>query len=215
MARINLIRGSTKTVAIDLVDEFGTALPLERLKGASAEFLMRAQPTDVTNVIRYTTAGTPAALAFEATAAVLDLTFQPADTATLAIQFYFYQVQITLADGSLFDVVPWDILNLELGGAASPSPPSFDNTVKITADYPLVGDMRYMTPGGSPITNAQVRVYKKSDYDAGNLTAPVGVTSTDAYGNWAQPILVTTGYTYTARLEKPYEFGPDTKEFFA
>lgn len=213
--RISLIRGTTKTLAIDLVDGNGEPIPLDKLVGATATFLMRVQPTDLTNVLAYDTTGTPSNLAFEIAAPVLDLTFLPNDTSAIPIALYFYQVQVTLTDGSVYDVIPWDLLDLNLGGAASPAPPSFENTVKVTADYPQPGAMQYVTPGGSPIVGAQVRVYLKSDYDAGNLATPVGVTTTDAGGNWLNPILVVTGYTYTARLEKPYEFGPDTLEFFA
>ena len=213
--RIDLIRGTTKALAIDLVDENGEAISLARLVGATAEFLMRVQPDDVVNVLQFTTVANPASLAFEVDAAVLDLTFAPADTSALALGLYFYQVQITLTDGGVLDVIPWDLLDLNLGGAATPTPPVFTNTVKINEDYPLTGDMQYMTPGGSPIVNAQVRLYYKSDYDAGNLASPIGITMTNEYGKWRQPILVLPGFTYIARLEKPYEFGPDIKEFFA
>lgn len=213
--RINLIRGTTSALAIDLVDEFGAAIELSRLVGATAEFLLRAAPTDVVNVLRYVTTTNPTNLAFEVDAAVLDLTFLPADTAAIALGLYFYQVQITLTDGGVLDVIPWDLLDLNLGGAAAEAPPVFDNTVTINQDYPLSDDMTYKTPGGSPIVNAQVRVYYKSDYDAGNLASPIGITMTNEHGKWRQPILVLPGFTYVARLEKPYEFGPDIREFFA
>lgn len=213
--RINIIRGTTKHLAIDLVDDDGVPYDLTRLVGASAEFLLRVQPTDVSNVLRYTTADTPTRLAFAVDAAVLDLTFQGADTADLPIAFYFYQVQITLANGDIFDVVPWNILDLNLGGSATSTPPVFDNTVKIDENFRLSNDLAYVSPAGSPIANAQVRVYLKSDYDAGNLAAPIGVTTTDAFGGWVDPILVKPGFTYVARFEKPNEWGPDAKEFFA
>lgn len=213
--RLDLIRGTTKALAIDLVDASGETIPLADLVGATATFVMRVAPEDTSNVLAYDTVTTPLNLAFETDAAVLDLTFLPVDTSALALALYYYRVQITLTSGAVYDVVPWDLLDLNLGGSATPTPPTFDNTVRITADWPLSGDMRYMTPGGSPIVNAQIRVYRKSDYDAGNLAAPIGITTTDASGNWTQPILVIPGYTYVARLEKPYEFGPDVKEFFA
>lgn len=213
--RINLVRGTSQTFPIVLVDSTGTPLSLDILEDASAEFVLRIQPTDVFNILRFTTLLNPTSLAFQLTAAVLDLSFVPSDTANLDIQTYFYQVQVTLSDGNIYDVVPWNIFDLNLGGSAATAPPVFDNTVKIDQDYPLPDDMTYRTPGGSPIENAQVRVYKKSDFDAGNLTSPVGVTTTNAGGKWVQPVLVVPGFTYVARLEKPYEFGPDVKEFIA
>lgn len=213
--RISLVRGTTKKLSIDLVDENGQPIACSRLIGATAEFLMRVQPTDVVDVIKYTTVLNPANLAFQINEPVLDLTFLPADTTALALQLYFYQVQVTLTTGDILPVIEWDLLDLNLGGAAVPTPPPFPNTVTITADYPLSGDMAYMTPGGSPIIGAQVRLYYKSDYDVGNLNTPIGITTTDAYGKWTNPILVLPGYVYIARFEKMNEFGPDKFEFFA
>jgi hypothetical protein len=212
---ISLVQGTTKKLSIDLVDENGEPIHLHKLKGAFAQFLMRVQPTDVSNVLAFDTTNNPLSLAFELNVPVLNLTFQPSDTATLALQLYFYQVQLTLADGTVYNAIDWSLLDLNLGGAAVPVTPPFPSTVTITQDYPLSNDMQYQTPGGSPIDYAQVRVYYKSDYDAGNLNNPVGITTTINGGKWANPILVIPGYTYTARFEKPGEFGPDTFEFFA
>lgn len=214
-SRLSVTQGTTKTVAIDLVDDDGETLPLDRLKNATAEFFLRVQPTDTLNVLHYTTAANPMALSFSPFAPVVNLTFQASDTALVALGTYFYRVQVTLADGTIFDAQPWAPVDVVLGGSAQPTPPVFNNTVKITADYPNPGVMRYVTAGGSPIPDAQVRVYLKSDLVAGNLDRAVGVTKTDPNGNWAQPILVTPGYMYVARFEKPYEFGPDVVEFFA
>lgn len=213
--RLSITQGTTKTVAIDLVDSDGESIPLDRLKNASAEFLLRVQPTDVLNVLRYTTADNPSSLSFSLFAPVLNLTFQSTDTGAIPIGSYFYRVQVSLADGTVSDAPPWTPVDIVLGGSASPTPPVFDNTVKITADYPNPGVMRYVTAGGSPIPDAQVRVYLKSDLVAGNLDRAVGITKTDPNGNWVQPVLVTPGYMYVARFEKPYEFGPDVVEFFA
>lgn len=213
--RISIIQGTSKNIAVDLVDEAGQFIACKDLIGASAELLVRLQPTDVSNVLRFSTIDTPTSLAFEANVAVLDVNFVPSDTATLAILLYFYRLRLTLATGAIIEVIPWDIFDVNLGGAAVPAQPPFSNTKKIDQDYPLANDMTYQTPGGSPIENAQVRLYYKSDYIAGKLDKPIGITMTDAYGKWRQPILVIPGYTYVARLEKANEFGPDIKEFFA
>ena len=211
--RISLVRGTTKKLSVDLVDDSGTPVVIDRLIGATAEFLLRVQPADVTNVLRFTTALNPTNLAFEVSAAVLDLTFMPTNTSALALALYFYQVQVTLTTGDVLPVIPWDLLDLNLGGAAALTPPVFTNTATITSDYPLSDDMTYMTAGGSPIEGAQVRVYYKTDYDAGVLTMPVGITTTNASGRWLQPILVIPGFTYVARFEVPNAYGPDQVVF--
>lgn len=208
---LSIIRGTTKKITIEIVDSVGNPLDHCKLRGASAEFLMRNDPTDLTNVLRFTTTDTPGNLAFQPLASALDLTFNPTDTASLPLQLYHYQVMLTLSDGEVLPVIEWNLLDLNLGGAAVPVTPPFDNTVKLDHDYPLSDDMRYMTPGGSPINNAQIRVYQKSDYDAGLLTAPIGITTTNAYGRWIAPVLVKPGYSYVVRMEKPYDFGPDTR----
>jgi hypothetical protein len=213
--RIELVRGTTKKLSVGLINERGVPVTCAQLMGATAEFLLRQQPTDLVNVLRYTTQTTPSNLAFQVTEPTLDLSFLPMDTAALPLQLYVYQIQVTRNTGEVLPVIEWDLFDLNLGGSAVVAPAPFLNTVKITQDYPLSDDMTYMTPGGSPIENAQVRLYRKSDYDAGNLTTPVGITTTNTAGKWVHPILVLPGYTYTVRMEKPAEFGPDTKEFFA
>lgn len=88
-------------------------------------------------------------------------------------------------------------------------PPEFDHVVSINHNFLLSGDLAYKTAGGSPIAGAQVRVYQKSVYDTGNLGSPIGVTTTNANGEWTQPVLVPPGFEYVVRFEKPNEYGPD------
>lgn len=213
--RISLVQGTSKKLSIDLVDQDGQPIKMAKLVGASAQFLMRNQPTDVVNILKFTTAANPTSLFFDVDEPVLHLVFAPSDTALLPLQLYYYQVQLTQTDASVVNAIDWDLLDLNLGGSAVPTPPPFENTVKINQDYPLAGDMTYMSPGGSPIPDAQVRLYYKSDYDANNLNNPIGITTTDAAGKWRNTLLVLTGFTYTVRMELAGFFGPDTKEFFA
>jgi len=214
-SRLSVIRGTTKTLELRLVDGDNEPIDVERLVGASAELLIRVAPTDVVNVLRFTTANTPLSLSFKPDSAALLITFAPLDTSSLALLVYNWQLQVTLADGSVYDVVAWSPFDLNLGGTAVTPPPLFDNVVKIDHDYQLSDDLTYITPGGSPIENAQIRLYAKADYDAGRLDAPVGTTTTDAGGRWKNAILVAPGYWYVVRYEKPYEFGPDVREIFA
>lgn len=213
--RISIVRGTTKDLAVQLVDTNGDPIPMSKLAGASAEFLVRVHPTDLTNVLRYSTKDTPTSLLFDPLDAVLDVNIAPGDTAGLSVQVYFYQLTVTLIDGEFFDVIPWDVFDVNLGGAAQTPPPPFPNTVLVNQDWQLPGNLSYFTPGGSPIGGAQVRVYFKSDYDAGNLASPVGITTTNAFGGWTNPILVLPGYNYVIRFEQPNSFGPDTATIFA
>lgn len=213
--RIVVIQGTDKTVDVDLYDENGNVLSPQRLLGAIATFLLRTVPTDIVNLLSYSSVDMPSRLVVDADDASLLLAIPAADSNTLALGPYFYQLRLKLTDGATFDVIPWAPFEKTLGGSATPAPPVFTNTTSINQDYPLPNDMTYMTPGGSPIMDAQVRVYLKSDYDVGRLASPVGITTTDASGKWRQAVLVTPGYTYVARLEKLNEYGPDKVEFFA
>lgn len=213
--RIAVIQGTSYEKTIDLVDVNGQELPTSDLAGASAEFLVRTSPDSGTNTLLLTTIDTPTKLAFRPERAALNLALTPSDTATLNVQVYFYRLRVTLFDGTVSDAIPWSPFDVTLGGSSEVPPPPFSNTVKIDQNFRLPNDLAYVTPSGSPIANAQVRVYLKSDYDAGNLNVPIGVTVTNAFGGWVNAILVNSGYTYVARFEKPKEWGPDTKEFFA
>lgn len=207
--------GTSASFVVDLVDpSTGLALTPQRLACAGVKLRVRIDPSG-SDVLLFQTPD-PTHLVLDSHASTLTINFTVADTNALtAGQAYFYQVELDLADGEVKLPIDWTPVDVTLGGSAATPPPPFASTVTITADYPLPGDMQYQTPGGNPIENAQVRVFLKSDYQCGKLNCPVGITTTDAFGKWRDPILVTPGFTYVARLEKAYAFGPDTKEFFA
>lgn len=213
--RLPLVPGLSADFVVDLVDPSTGERVLPRLLvGASATLLVRVDPLG-SDVLNFQTTD-PTHLVIDVRRSALDVHFAVTDTSTLtAGSPYFWQVELTTCDGEVKTPIPWTPVDVTPGGSAATPPPPFASTVSITADYPLSRAMRYQTPGGSPIINAQVRVYRKSDYIVGNLASPVGITTTNAYGDWVDPVLVSPGYTYVARLEKPYEFGPDVVEFFA
>jgi len=73
-------------------------------------------------------------------------------------------------------------------------------------------NLQYATAGGDPIAGANIRVFKKADYDAGKLTLVQAVTFTDSKGRWAVPAFLPTGNTYTVVFEKTGAYGPDSRE---
>lgn len=211
--RISLIRGTSKSFEIDLTDDDGLEISPALLVGASGAFDMKNQPSDVSNVLGFTTSANPASLSFKGSALLLN--FAPEDTETLPLQVYTWRLRVTLANGDQLDAIEWSPFDLNLGGTAAETPPAFDNTVKLDHNYGIQDSLRYMTPGGSPIKDAQVRVYYKNDYDAGNITSPVGITLTRPDGRWTNPILVLPGYGYVVQFFKPGEFGPDVSTIIA
>jgi len=213
-ARINHIRGTHEIYEIDIVDDNGQLYDPTRLVGSLIDFKLRVTPTTPSDIIHWTSAVNPTRLSL--TGSVISLTIEPADTSGLDIAVYTFQVGITLGDGTVLPpIIEWSPFDLNLGGEAHPEPPVFTNTVQLDHNYGATDALRYMTPGGSPIANAQVRVYYKSDYDAGLLSTPIGVAQTNAFGRWANPILVLPGFTYAVQFLKPNEFGPDKAEVVA
>lgn len=213
-ARINHIRGTNETYEIDIVDDNGEPYDPTKLIGSVIDFKLRLEPTSPSDLIHWTSTVNPTKLFL--TGSIISLVFEPGDTTALDIAVYTFQVGITLGNGDILPpVIEWSPFDLNLGGEAHPEPPVFTNTVKLDHDYGSTDALRYMTPGGSPIDNAQVRVYYKSDYDLNHLDTPVGVSLTNAFGRWSNPILVLPGYTYTVQFFKPNEFGPDKTEVIA
>jgi len=70
----------------------------------------------------------------------------------------------------------------------------------------------YVAPDGTPVKDAVIRVYKKSDYDAGLISNPIGVTRTDVNGHWVNDIMVDAGEVYYIIFQKEGYFGPDKVE---
>ncbi len=208
-SRINFVKETSYTFEIDIVDDDGEPVELSELEGASAEFFLRTSPTSNVDVLHFTTAD-PAHLAFKTNAAALILKFAVSDTEDVDVGLYSYRVLLVLADGRSPDIIDWSPFEITLGGIAEAAPPVFENTVALDHNYELSDSLRYMSPGGTPIANAQIRVFLKSDYDARRFSAAVGKTTTKSDGRWQNPILLTPGYTYIVQFTKPNEFGPDT-----
>ncbi len=211
---ISLVRGTSYSDDIKLVDESGEFISAERLKDAYAEFMLKTTPTAPTNVLLLTTAD-PTRLLISSEDGLLHLYLLPEDTQILPLALYAYQITVVLTDGSHYVPVEYSLFDLNLGGIAAPPPPVFDNTTKIDHNWDLPDSLRYVTPGGTPIADAQVRVYYKTDYDAGQLNHPVGITETDAYGRWKNPVLVLPGFSYVIRFDLPNQFGPDAVTIIA
>ena len=212
-SRIDFTRGASVEVEVDLVDDDGVPVALADLEGAVAEFILKVAPSDGGNILHFTSPSS--SIDFIPNEASLLITFVPGDTAAVPLLLYVFQVKVTLATGDVKYAIDWSPFDLNLGGVAAPEPPVFDETTAVNHDYDMADNLRYMTPGGSPISGAQVRVYYQSDYLVQALGAPVGMTTTDANGRWVNTILVKPGFTYVVQFIKQNEFGPNTATIIA
>ena len=145
--------------------------------------------------------------------------FKAADTVNLPLTgptvAYTYKAVATYANSATDEIVEPSVFELSLGGVTQPAPPTFDNNVLVNENYGGTDALRYVTPGGDPIVGAQIRLYLQSDYVANRLTAPVGVTVTNQFGRWTNPLLVLPGYTYVVTFLQPGMYGPDTRTLIA
>lgn len=211
--RLQLISGTSASFVIDLVDADGNPLAASVLASGNVKAVIRRDPTE-SDLLTFATPDL-VHLALDIYKSTIRLSFTVADINSLPLGSYFYRVELDLADGEIPQPINWTPLDVVLGGSATPEISPFASTVKLTQDYSLSGNLRYMTPGGSPIANAQIRVYQKADYDAGRFDAPIGITLTDTSGGWVTPIFVPPGYSYVIQFFKAFEYGPDVKEVLA
>lgn len=84
--------------------------------------------------------------------------------------------------------------------------------VFLSDQYGGVDDYRLIDAAGDSVEGAAVRVYTKTDYDASDLSSPVGVTFTNEQGRWMDPVPVTPGATYTVVFHKDGVVGPTSVE---
>ena len=79
-------------------------------------------------------------------------------------------------------------------------------------DYGGYNTFRLVNDSGDPVEAAIVTVYLKDSYDAGDFTAPLGVTATNYDGRWVDAIAVAGSTTYTVHYQKAGVIGPVTVE---
>lgn len=207
---ITVVQGMNASYDLAVTDDTGKPKCLDGARIVATVYDVAGFP-----IIIKTTDNTQQILLISSKGGRVRLLFTPADTQQLALTgsgvSYTYNVVATYADSTMDEIVEPSVFDLTLGGVTQPAPPVFTNTVQVDHNYLTPDNLRYMTPGGSPIVGAQIRLYLQADYVANRLTAPVGVTVTDSYGRWSNPILVLPGNTYVAQFLLSGMYGPDTR----
>ena len=136
--------------------------------------------------------------------------YRPIDTLELPLGSYKHEVRAVLKSGDVVALIPVTFFEITLGGVTANTPPVLSNTVVLDHNFGYRDSFSYLTPGGSPIEDAQIRVYYKADYDSKKFDSPLGTTSTRVDGRWKDPILVFPGFEYVIQFLKTNQFGPDT-----
>lgn len=83
------------------------------------------------------------------------------------------------------------------------------NTVMVNHDIQTFDNLRYLAPNGDPIADAEVYIFKKSEYLSDRFDNALGRTTTRTDGRWYDAIPVQAGDTYTVVLFKQGEYGPN------
>jgi hypothetical protein len=96
--------------------------------------------------------------------------------------------------------------------STSSAPPPFTNQVALNHDFGGVDELQYVDTNSQPIASAQVRVFKKADFDLNQGIPPLATTQTDSNGRWNNTIFVEAGFTFVIQFFKQSAFGPDNKE---
>lgn len=93
--------------------------------------------------------------------------------------------------------------------ATTSDPPSIAATAKLDQDYGGRNALRYQNTAGTPIEGAVVRVFRQSDFMAGDTSVPLGVTMTDSFGRWIDPVFVAPGFSYVVQFHLEGQYGPN------
>lgn len=79
--------------------------------------------------------------------------------------------------------------------------------VMLHTDLGGLNAYRVTDNNGVPIEDAIIRVFTKTDYDAGDFDSPWAITNTNSDGRWLNPVPVNAGATYTLLINKPHVYG--------
>lgn len=206
---LQLPKGTSKTFDFTLFDDNGNVLDLTN---ALITLSVKEQSDDdaVDVLTKVSSDETELKILSPATDGKIQVYLVPSDTTSVTAKQYVYKIDVVISsvtyrpiDYSLFEVRRFGV---------DYTPPVFTNTVAVDHNYGSPDSMRYMTPGGSPINEAQVRVYYKTDYDAGIKTTPIAVTQTNAYGRWENVVHLFVGNTYVIELSLTNQYGPNKVE---
>ncbi len=81
---------------------------------------------------------------------------------------------------------------------------------RVDHDYLGVDSLRYLAPGGTPIAQAEIRIYQEPDYLQGRRDTPYAILMTNDEGRWQTSVYLPVGMNYVVQFFKPSGYGPNT-----
>lgn len=94
----------------------------------------------------------------------------------------------------------------QVGGAQGAG---LDTRLKVDHNYGGVDLLRYTTAGGTPIPNAQIKIFRQVDYSVGRNDLAIASSETDPDGRWVVPVFLEPGMNYVVYFFKSGLYGPD------
>lgn len=75
--------------------------------------------------------------------------------------------------------------------------------VKVDHNFGAIDALQFVTESGAAIPDAEVRLFRRPDFEAGRRDVPLYVVQTRADGRWTRPVYLEPGMDYTLIFDKP------------
>ncbi len=130
-----------------------------------------------------------------------------------SVRAQFFYDDSTGANDLFYKIIGYNVASVIIS-QTSPFQPTYiqdstlNNLVRVDEHYGMVDALRYIAPGGAPISQAAIRIYKNEDYQQGNRTTPFAILQTKNDGRWVSPVYLPLGI-YVIQFFKPSGYGPD------
>lgn len=80
---------------------------------------------------------------------------------------------------------------------------------KVDHNFGGVDALQFVTESGAAIPEAEVRIFKKPDFDAGRRDIPLFIVQTRIDGRWARPVYLEAGMSYVLLFDKTSAYSSD------
>lgn len=85
---------------------------------------------------------------------------------------------------------------------------SLANRVRVDHNYGGQDALQAEAPGGSPIAQCEIRVWREPDYLLNASSTPYAMLLTRDDGRWETPVYLPPGMNYVVQFFKPSGYGP-------
>lgn len=80
---------------------------------------------------------------------------------------------------------------------------------KVDHNYGGIDNLRFVTESGASIPDANIRIFRSPDFDAGLRDIPLFIIQTRVDGRWERPVYLEPGMNYTLLFDKPSAYSSE------